>query len=109
MLLLDQNLSYKIIPALQKHFPGAVHVRTLALEQQSDEEIWEHARQHSLTIVTNDDDFETLAAYRGFPPKVIQLVRGNLSRAEIERILVENAEKLKEFVDSEIQGYLALG
>jgi predicted nuclease of predicted toxin-antitoxin system len=108
MLLLDQNLSDKIIPELQDAFPGSVHVKLIGLDRKADAEIWQYALDQRLTIVTNDDDFETLAEYRGFPPKVIHLVRGNLSRLEMLKILTGNAALLKAFINSKTDGYLAL-
>jgi len=108
MLLLDQNLSNKIVLALQVAFPGTVHVKHLGLAQKSDEQIWAYALSKNLTIVTNDDDFENLSEYRGFPPKIIHLVRGNLSRQQMLSTLLDNADQLRSFIQSETEGYLAL-
>jgi predicted nuclease of predicted toxin-antitoxin system len=39
-LLLDENLSRKIVPFLQSAFPGSSQVVLLGLESSSDREIW---------------------------------------------------------------------
>ena len=108
MLLLAQNLSDKIVSARQEVFPGTMHVKTMQLDSAKDEIIWQYALDHSLTIVTNDDDFEYLAEYRGFPPKVIHIIQGNLSRKEMLAAILNNAERLHVFIRSESEGYLAL-
>ncbi len=55
-LLLDENLSRRLVPALQEQFPGSSQVVLLGLEQASDPELWEYAREHDFVIVTKDDD-----------------------------------------------------
>ena len=108
MLLLDQNLSDKIVPALQTAFPGSIHVKSLKLDKAEDSHIWQIAFEQKLTIVSNDDDFEHLAEFRGFPPKVIHLLKGNLSRKEMLSILLDNAQHLHSFINSDTEGYIAL-
>ena len=59
-LLLDENLSPRLIGRLSSLFPGMIHVRDLGLKQASDEVIWEWAGSKSFTIVTTDADFVDL-------------------------------------------------
>ncbi len=59
-LLLDENLSPRLIGRLSSLFPGMIHVRDLGLKQASDEVIWEWAGRKSFTIVTTDADFVDL-------------------------------------------------
>lgn len=108
MLLLDQNLSDKIVPLLQQAYPGCKHVKHVQLDHQNDDKVWAYAREQGLTIVTNDDDFANLSEYHGFPPKVIHLIAGNLSKRQMLAILVTNSSKLHQFIASESEGYLAL-
>ena len=56
-LLLDQNISRKLVKELESLFPGSNHVYPLGLHKASDEEIWDYARDNGLTIVTQDSDF----------------------------------------------------
>lgn len=86
-LLLDENLSRRLVPALQKMYPGSSQVALLGLEQASDLNIWEFARQGGYVLVTKDDDFRGLANLRGFPPKIILLVLGNSTNQKILEIL----------------------
>ena len=43
-LLFDQNLSFKLCPALADLFPGSSQVRLLGLERADDRTIWEYAK-----------------------------------------------------------------
>ena len=56
-LLLDENLSPRLLQRLASLFPGLIHVRDVWLKQASDETIWEWAKMNSYTIVTSDADF----------------------------------------------------
>jgi predicted nuclease of predicted toxin-antitoxin system len=56
-ILFDQNISFRIIPLIQDIFPKAKQVRQLDLENKSDKQIWEYAKQHDFIIVTFDSDF----------------------------------------------------
>ncbi|EKD23188.1 MAG: hypothetical protein ACD_83C00012G0004, partial [uncultured bacterium] len=76
-LLLDQNISRKLTPDLQRLFPGSSHVFILNLHQASDLEIWNYARDNDFIIVTQDSDFFEKSLIFGFPPKVIWLRSAN--------------------------------
>jgi predicted nuclease of predicted toxin-antitoxin system len=42
-LLLDENLSRRLVPFLQHDFPGSTQVVLLAMESASDKEVWQLA------------------------------------------------------------------
>ena len=56
-LLFDQNISHRLISLIQDILPEARQVRQMGLENSSDKQIWEYAKEHDFTIVTFDDDF----------------------------------------------------
>lgn len=56
-LLLDQNLSYRILTQLEQFFPRSSHVRLLKLDQSDDIAIWQYAKKHNFHIVSKDTDF----------------------------------------------------
>jgi predicted nuclease of predicted toxin-antitoxin system len=99
-LLLDQNISYKIVSSLSALFPDSTHVRTEHREKDTDIDIWEYAKNGGYSIVTQDADFYELALLRGFPPKVIWLRCGNTSTQNIEHILASNSAIIREFLSS---------
>jgi len=89
-LLLDQNLSPRLVRRLADLYPNSRHVMEVGLDRSLDKEVWNYARQHEYLIVTKDVDFSELSLIMGFPPKVIWIRRGNCSTHDIESILREN-------------------
>jgi predicted nuclease of predicted toxin-antitoxin system len=53
----------------------------------TDTQVWEHARQHELVIVTKDADFSDRIILRSPPPWVVHLRFGNLRRHEFHALL----------------------
>jgi predicted nuclease of predicted toxin-antitoxin system len=86
-LLLDQNLSPRLIDRLADCYPGSAHVATLGLGRATDLEVWQHARTHGFALVTKDADFGEIGLLRGFPPLVIWIRFGNCSTDHIEAAL----------------------
>lgn len=73
-MLLDANLSWRMVLILKQHFEDCYHVDDIGLNiPAKDLEIWEYAKKHTLIIVTNDEDFIDLINVKGFPPKVVLL------------------------------------
>jgi predicted nuclease of predicted toxin-antitoxin system len=107
-LLLDENLSPRLASELSGQFPGSLHVRDVQLKGQNDQQIWLYAADNGYTIVTKDDDFRALSLLRGAPPKVIWLVVGNTSTAEILRILLAHATAIEKFITEPITSLLTL-
>ena len=56
-LLLDENLSDRIIFRIRDLFPGSIHVKAAGLSDADDGVVWEWAKQHGFTIVSKDTDF----------------------------------------------------
>jgi predicted nuclease of predicted toxin-antitoxin system len=106
--LLDENLSPRLASALAAQFPGTVHVHDVQLKGQSDHHIWSFAGENGYTILTKDDDFRGLSLLRGAPPKVIWLVVGNTSTAEILRILLAHANAIEPFITEPVTSLLTL-
>lgn len=89
-LLLDENLSRRLVPFLQTNYPGSSQVALLGLEKESDQHIWNYAKGHNFIIVSRDSDFHEMSLLRGAPPKVIWLKTGNQSKAAVLNTLVSN-------------------
>lgn len=106
-LLLDQNLSRRLLPDLVESFPGSTQVQHAGLEHVGDAGIWAYAKQHGFAV-TKDADFAELALLRGYPPKVIWLNCGNVSNATVRRKLLDNAETIQRFIASVENGVLEI-
>jgi len=71
-LLLDVNLSPKLVAMLADIFPESGHVFTLGmLGETPDRVIWEYAKQHGYALLSADRDFVALANRRGAPPELV--------------------------------------
>lgn len=107
-LLLDENLSRRLVPALEGLYPGSTHVSAIGLERAEDEDLWRHAREHGFAIVTKDADFAERGLAEGPPPKVVWIRRGNCSTREIEALLRERREEILAFEGDPSAAFLAL-
>lgn len=93
-LLLDENLSRRIVPMLLTDYPGSSQIALLQLEASTDRQIWEYAKACDYVIVTRDSDFHELSTLYGSPPKVIWLKTGNQSKATTLRGLLDRKEEI---------------
>ena len=96
-LLFDQNLSFKLVQSIAVAFPESNQVGLLGLAEADDRDVWDHAKTHGFTIVSQDADFAEMAALLGPPPKVIWLRAGNQSTAAISTLLRRHAELIEAF------------
>lgn len=93
-LLLDENLSRRLVPFLQHDYPGSSQVVLVGMQSASDKEVWQTAKEDGYVIVTRDADFQELSLVWGQPPKVIRLRTLNQSRAATLKVLVENKDAI---------------
>lgn len=100
-LLLDENLSRRIVPFLQGDFPGSTQVALLEMESASDRELWQHPADNGYAIVTKDADFQEKSLLLGAPPKVILLRIGNSTKSAITTKLLANSRSILEALSSD--------
>ena len=94
-MLFDQNLSHRLVVALEDLFPGSQHVRALGMAEAEDLSIWDHAKFNDFIIVTQDSDYADWNKLRGAPPKIVWLRCGNVSTAQIEAKLRQAADRIQ--------------
>lgn len=82
-LLLDQNLSRKLVNEIETIYPDSCHLTSILPENSSDRDIWKYAMENGFAIVTKDDDFEQRSILLGHPPKVIWLRLGNCKSEDV--------------------------
>lgn len=107
-LLLDENLSDRIVAKLADLFPGSTHVKTESLVQAEDSRIWEFAKENGFTIVSKDADFHQRSLVYGHPPRLIFLRTGNCATETLVEVLRRNAILISEFHDDADAGILIL-
>ena len=101
-LLVDENLSPKIVRLLDGRFPGTVHVASVGLAGSGDEAIWRYARDNGFVVLSKDSDFNQRALLRGGPPKVVWLRVAEMRTNEIAATVLATADELERFdIDGE--------
>jgi len=95
-LLLDENLSRRIVPFLQTTFPGSSQVVLLGLESATDAEIWQYAKVNNFVIVSRDSDFQERSLVSGHPPQVIWLKIPNRSKTILLNILLNHHMEIEQ-------------
>jgi predicted nuclease of predicted toxin-antitoxin system len=108
-LLLDQNLSPRVLTLLGDLYPGSTHVREIGLQAADDNTVWRYAAEHGFAIVSKDADFHERSFLLGHPPKVVWIRRGNCSTAEIVAILRDHHAEMLMFERDQEGAFLALG
>ena len=94
-LLLDENLSRRLVPGLQARFAGSSQVALLGLERATDAQLCEYAAAHSFVLCSKDDDFHRLVAARRYRPKLVHLALGNAGNDRVLAALLSAAERLE--------------
>jgi predicted nuclease of predicted toxin-antitoxin system len=107
-LLLDENLSYRLVARLSSAFRGSAHVDSVGLHARSDSAVWNFARDNGFAIVSKDDDFRQLSFLHGAPPKVIWLSVANASTDTILRILNDRRSAIEAFESDPVESLLIL-
>jgi predicted nuclease of predicted toxin-antitoxin system len=97
-LLLDENISYRVVKKISTHFPDCESVLRRQEPGLEDRYIWEIAKVERYSIVTFDEDYADLSQLNGFPPKVILLRPVNLTSQEVADLLIRNIESIRHFL-----------
>lgn len=107
-LLLDQNLSWKLVRQLDDFYPGSTHISSVLSTTTVDHDIWLYSKDNGFIIVTKDDDFEQRSILFGHPPKVIWVRLGNCKTADILNLLRNSHQIIRAFLADEEKSYLPL-
>ncbi len=93
-LLLDENISYRIVKILSDYFDEVIHIKKLTNERLTDKEIWNECRKSGYSILTYDSDFNDLATYFGHPQKIIWLRFGNQTIEIVASKIIQNINNI---------------
>ncbi|MEM9156901.1 MAG: DUF5615 family PIN-like protein [Cyanobacteria bacterium P01_F01_bin.33] len=107
-LLLDENLSDRIIHGIVDLYSGSEHVKMLELINIDDAVIWEYAKANGFVIVSKDSDFHQQILLYGCPPKFIYLRVDNFPTSKITQILRDSSNTITQFENSETESLLVL-
>jgi predicted nuclease of predicted toxin-antitoxin system len=107
-LLLDENLSQRLLPLLVSVYPECSHIEMVLGRGDTDSSIWEYAKNYDFMIVSKDNDFRQRVFVIGPPPKVIWLNVGNDGTQAIATLLLASFERIERFQIDPIEGLLVL-
>jgi predicted nuclease of predicted toxin-antitoxin system len=107
-LLLDENLSERLLPFLLDNFPGSQHIRQQGLGGAPDREIWDYALENDFMLVTKDEDFIRLSISLGHPPKVVCMAIGNANNETTAAVLLQSIEVISQLAVNPEAGFLVL-
>ena len=100
-ILLDANLSWRLIKKLSPYFDEVLHSSNLPYNQPiKDLEIWDFTKKEKFNSITQDDDFEKILFLKGAPPKIIFLKTFNSNTQTLADILISNIDNIKTFHNS---------
>jgi predicted nuclease of predicted toxin-antitoxin system len=69
-LLLDGNLSDRIVPQIIDLYPDSAHVKHYRLLETADQLIWSFAKEKCFIIVSKGSDFYQRSILLGAPPEI---------------------------------------
>ena len=99
-LLFDQNIPYRVVKKIITDFPLAVSVIDVGLYEENDIPIWKYALKNEYTIISQDNDFDDLYLAWGHPPKIIIVGTGNISNADLTKLLISRKDRIGRFINS---------
>jgi predicted nuclease of predicted toxin-antitoxin system len=97
-LLLDENLSPRLIAAIVDLYPGSNHVENFGLMSATDDEVWRFAANNGFAIVSKDSDFSERSVLEGSPHKVIWLRVGNCTTEHTVNVFKSQSENIGRFL-----------
>lgn len=106
-LLLDENISYRVVKAISSVFPESMHINKHVTVWE-DNQIFAFAMANEFSIVTFDEDFYDIQLLEGYPPKIIWLRFGNSSNQRITSKLLENQQAIISFLNNADVGILEI-
>jgi predicted nuclease of predicted toxin-antitoxin system len=101
-VLLDANISWKLINILTPAFDECAHVDLIGLVTPADDKtIWNYALNKGYIIITKDSDFLDLLELNGFPPKVVLLKTGNNNSKALADLLLNAKSEIENMENNE--------
>jgi predicted nuclease of predicted toxin-antitoxin system len=107
-LLLDDNLSRRMVPRILDLFPESSHVSIEGLLEAPDLALWEFAKENGFALISADADFYEMATTKGPPPKVIWLRGCDYPTAVAESLIRSQAIRISDFLEDPEQSVLIL-
>lgn len=102
-LLLDQNISYRVIAKIKVIYPLCESVKELNLWDQDDYEIWKFALANDYCVITFDEDFYNFNSVFDKCPRIIWFRTGNVSNQQVADTLINNKDIIHNFLTGKLE------
>ena len=99
-LLIDQNISHKIIDSISDIYPESIHVTELNLAEDTDLQIWEYALVNDFVFLTTDSETCNRNVISTNSPKIICIKSEVVTTTKVEWTLRVNQETIEQFINS---------
>jgi predicted nuclease of predicted toxin-antitoxin system len=101
-IVIDQNISFRIVPHINHLFTEVGHVRTLGWTDAPDIIIFRNAKQQGFdAILTLDEDFDNIILENIPPPKILWLRIRNCSTLHLAEIIENKIEIINNFLNDD--------
>jgi len=107
-LLLDENLSPRLVASLADVYSHLQHVHNCDLGSAGDTAIWDYAQANGYVIVSKDSDFAERSMLQRNPSKVIWIRVGNCSTSVIETMPRAAVDNIRIFIETDNETCLIL-
>ena len=108
-LLLDENISWRLVTKLKSYYEDVLHIGFSGLPKPiKDIAIWNFAKENHYIIITNDSDFVNLISVYGFPPKVVLLLTRNQSTRYLYDLLIAKQAEIKQLNSTNEYGIIEI-
>ena len=100
-LLIDQNISHRIIDSISDIFPDSIHVKDIHLLHNSDLELWEFALNNTYVLVTTDVEACNRNVLENNGPKIICVSSEVVTTTKVEWVLRVHFDTIEQFITAE--------
>jgi len=101
-ILLDANISWKLVNKLEPIYGKCAHVDLIGLNVPSNDiDIWKYAQENEYIIITKDNDFLNLLEIEGYPPKIVLIKTGNNSSKALFELIVTIKPMIEDLIKNE--------
>jgi predicted nuclease of predicted toxin-antitoxin system len=106
-LLLDANISNRVVNRLKTHFRDCLHVDEIGLPVPlKDIDVWKYALLNNCVIITNDKDYLNLLLETPVPPKVVLIRTTNQSTGYLAGLIIKRADDFSTLGNSNEYSFL---
>ncbi|UTW66119.1 DUF5615 family PIN-like protein [bacterium SCSIO 12643] len=100
-LLIDQNISKRIIDSISDIFPGSLHITGTQLSNYSDLEVWNYALKNDFILISTDPEVFDRCVLSEDSPKTVFVFSEIMTTNKMEWALRINQEDIERFYNED--------